>query len=114
MSDTIKITGHVAVWLPDYYTPTDLRVCCDKGSPDEVLGLLSLFGKLDRKTFSKAVRVGDAEVTVTFYSANKQVQSAMTALNAQMEQARAEFLTKQAEIMERISKLQALTNEVEA
>jgi hypothetical protein len=58
--------------------------------------------------------IGSAEVAVSFFPRDELVTQELKSLQAQLDHARAEWLTKQQEILERISKLQALTNEVEA
>jgi hypothetical protein len=60
------------------------------------------------------IRVGEAELTVRVHSENTIVAGQLQALQRELDHARAEWMTKQQAILERISKLQALTNEVEA
>lgn len=52
--------------------------------------------------------IGSAELTVRFFPPEQMVTEELKALNAQLDHARAEWLQKQGEILERISKLQAL------
>lgn len=58
--------------------------------------------------------VGDAEVTVTLRPRDEIAASQIAALQKELEHARAEWLTKQQVLVDRMSKLQALTNEVPA
>jgi hypothetical protein len=59
-------------------------------------------------------QVGEADITIRVYSKDQLVQNELRSLQAELDHARAEWLTKQQALMERISKLQALTNEVQA
>jgi hypothetical protein len=58
-------------------------------------------------------RVGEADVTVRLFSRDELVTSQLRTLQNELDHARAEWLTKQQALLEQISKLQALTNEVE-
>lgn len=55
--------------------------------------------------------IGTAEVTVTLHSNDEIVQSQITSLHAQLQNARAQAHQAEQAILERISKLQALTYE---
>jgi hypothetical protein len=55
--------------------------------------------------------VGTAEVTVTLHSSDEIVQNQITALQTQLQDARAQAHLAEQAILERISKLQALTYE---
>jgi hypothetical protein len=55
--------------------------------------------------------IGTAEVTVTLHSSDEIVQNQITALQAQLQDARAQAHLAEQAILERISKLQALTYE---
>ena len=55
--------------------------------------------------------IGTAEVTVTLHSSDEIVQNQIAALQAQLQDARAQAHQAEQAILERISKLQALTYE---
>lgn len=55
--------------------------------------------------------IGTAEVTVTLHSADEVVQNQISALQAQLQKQRAEAYRAEQAILERISKLQAITYE---
>jgi hypothetical protein len=58
-------------------------------------------------------RVGEADLSIRLFSRDDLVTSQLHTLKKQLDHARAEWLTKQQALLEQISKLQALTNEVE-
>lgn len=68
-------------------------------------------GNMDKGT-DPWVRVGEADITVRLHSKDELVSSQLAALQQELSAARAEWLTKQQQILEQISNLQALTNEV--
>lgn len=55
--------------------------------------------------------IGIAEVTVTLHSADEVIQNQISALQAQLQKQRAEAYRAEQAILERISKLQAITYE---
>lgn len=57
--------------------------------------------------------IGEADITVRLQSRDALVTSRLATLQKSLENARAEWLTKQQEILQQINKLQALPNEVE-
>jgi alkylated DNA nucleotide flippase Atl1 len=102
----IKITATVGAYVTEYRDAATMVEALEKGRGEYVVGnFLAYAGHDMSKTWT---RVGTAEITVTLASRDEQVQAAVKALNGQLESARAEFMEKQAQIMERISKLQAL------
>ncbi len=53
-------------------------------------------------------RIGEAEITISIGSQDEQVCAAIKVMQGQIDEARSKFLTFQAEMLERINKLQAL------
>lgn len=109
----IKITATVGAYLTSSRNPADLvDACGDPEQHEHLIGTLLTYSSWD---MSKAwAKVGDAEITVTMAPRDEQVAAALTALRGQLDDARAEWLQKQNEILERINKLQALEMTVEA
>jgi hypothetical protein len=91
MLDAVKDGKHQAAAEDMYFTASEM----DKGD-------------------SPWTRVGEADVTVRLFSRDELVTSQLRTLQNELDHARAEWLTKQQALLEQISKLQALTNEVEA
>lgn len=114
MSEHIIITATVAAWLPSYHTPADLLASVESGKAVRVMNTLHFYGDTDQKQFGEALRVGEADVTLRLIPRDAQTKLAVQALNAKLQKLRAAYLSAQQEIMEQISKYQALTNEVEA
>lgn len=56
--------------------------------------------------------VGTVEATVTLHSEDQVIASQLAALQAQLQTVRAEHLKEQNAILDQISKLQAITNDV--
>lgn len=117
MSEPITVTAHCAVWLTNSeYSgrPQDLVEALQKGDPVRVVNMLQFYGEAEREKFADYVKVGEAEITMRLVSRDDQTRLALEALNAQLQKLRAAYMQRQQEIMEQISNLQALTNEVEA
>lgn len=107
MAKQIKITATVGAYMTGHRNPAELVEACE--NPDmhtELIGSILTYSAWDMsKTWA---RVGDAEITVTLASKDEQVAAAITALRGQLDKERAKFLQLQSEIMDRISKLQAI------
>lgn len=111
MSEPITVTTTVAAWLQNSeYSgrPQDLIAALEKGDPVAVVNMLVLYGSPAKEKFSDYVRVGEADVTVRLLPRDEQTRLALASLNAKLEQLRGAYLQRQQEIMEQISKLQAL------
>jgi hypothetical protein len=117
MSQPIVVTATVSAWLHNSSygnRPQDLITALERGNPYEVINMLSFYGAADRETFADCIKVGEADVTVRLIPRDEQTRIALDALNQQLQKLRAAYMERQQEIMTQISKLQALTNEVEA
>jgi len=108
MTNTIKATVPVHLYSP-CFSPAGIREMVAKG--DGRIAVLCM-------TFSAPkspdyVQIGTAEIAVTLFSPSETAAAEVSALNAQLAAHRAAFQRKQAEILDRISKLQALESSVE-
>lgn len=110
----IEITTTLKVWTTSDYSMRCLMDAVQAGDPNEAASSLFYTNSEMDKTSDPWTCVGEAEVRVQLYQRDQLVQSHLATLNAELEHARAEWLTKQQALLERISKLQALTNEVQA
>jgi hypothetical protein len=109
----IKITATVGAYLTNHRSPDQLLTACENPEAHtQLIGNILTYSAHDMS--SLWTRVGDAEITVTLGSKDEQVAAALKALRGQLDEARAEWLQKQNEILERINKLQALEMTVEA
>lgn len=114
MNEPIKITAKLGVYLASWSSPQSLIDAVRKGDHQRAAGILH-FSTADMSAGSEPwPLVGGAEVVITLLPEDKIIAGKLVALQVELEHARAEWLTKQNEILERISKLQALTNEVQA
>jgi hypothetical protein len=85
-----------------------------EGNQQEAVNSLSFYsGDMD-KGRDPWTRVGEADITVRLFSRDEMVTSQLRTLQSELNEARAEWLTKQKALLEQINKLQALTNEVAA
>lgn len=106
-----KITATVPVYAGSHLWPIEhLRELAERGEHERLVRRVMLHDMSDAPDY---VLCGTAEVTVTLMSPSETAAAEVAALNAQLDAARAEFQEKQAEILERISKLQALESSVE-
>ena len=114
MNEQIKITATSVAWATCGRTLERMLRQLKEGDNQEAVNEMS-FSNYEMDGGSHPwIRVGEAEITVTLHAQDEMVASQLRGLQAELNHARAEWLTKQSAIMDRISKLQALTNEVEA
>ena len=97
----MKVSFDAQVFLPSYYTLED--VASGRHMPLISLG--------DENYFKNQgyPKIGTAVVTVTLHSADAIVASQIEALNEQLQAMRAEHQRAQNAILDKISKLQAIT-----
>lgn len=114
MNEPITITATLRDWTSNDYSTRRLLDWLQEGNSQEAAECM-IFSNSDMdKGSSPWTQVGEAQVTVSIFSRNELMQRELATLKAELDAARAEWLTKQRQIMDRISKLQALTNEVDA
>lgn len=114
MAEQIKLTATLACWVSTEYSLRGFTDAVAKGNHMAALGCVHFYGPPDREKFSDSTKVGTAEITMTVVSRDELTNNAVKALKATLEQERAKWLQKQAEILEQISKFQALTFEAPA
>jgi len=110
----MKITATLPAWLPEFYSVDLMVTAIKEGKYARVVDMLWLSESDLSKGERPCTLIGEAEVTVTIKPHDQLAAAQVQALQAELAHARAAWLTKQQDIMDRISKLQALTNEVEA
>lgn len=105
-----KITSTVPVSI---YTPcwsaSDVRQWAAEGSHKKIAERVA-YGVGSRAEY---MQIGTAEVVITLMTPSETAAAEVAELNAQLAEVRAAFHAKQAQILERISKLQALESSVE-
>lgn len=109
MSEPITITADLSAYLSPYNMPHDLMHRLEKGDAKGAAGMLSYWSH--DKPPKDYTKVGDATITLTLLPQDEQVALAVKALQAKLEEGRAEWHRRQQEIIAQISKLQALTYE---
>ena len=109
---TTEFTSTVKAWLPspEWQTMDDLLQMVERGEMDRAADFLN-YSRLDM-TKHGWVEVGTATITVTLNPADLMVGKQLDALSAELHRDLADSQVRQNAIMERISKLQALTMEV--
>lgn len=113
MSD-IKIHAETTAWLPNFYSVDDLLAAVKSDDTKRAARMLSYTDGDMSHGASPYIRIGAARITITLQSRDALVTAQIAALNAKLEQERGNFMQRQAEILDRISKLSALTYEVAA
>lgn len=117
MNEPVTVSATVSAWLPnsEYSNkPQDLMTALERGDATAVVNMLVLYGDASREKFADYVRVGEADITVRLIPRDEQTRMALGLLNEQLQKLRAAYQERQQQILAQISKLQALTNEVEA
>jgi hypothetical protein len=114
ISGTVNAFNTSCEWVPnDELLNRAEKVLAGECDPALVLNAMH-FTPSQMKGIDGWSLVGSAEVTVTFFPREQMVTEELKALQAQLDHARAEWLTKQQAILDRINKLQALEMTVEA
>lgn len=114
MNDPIKITASVSVWLSSCYTVHELLTAIKEGNGEKVAEMTLTYGPPEKDTFSDLSKAGIAEITYNIFPRDQLTRAQIATLHNELEQARLAFASKQAEILERISKVQALEFSPEA
>jgi hypothetical protein len=114
MNEQITLTATVTAWLPSFNTVTSLMDAVRKANALRVVDLLTLTSTDMSKGSDPYALVGEAEVRVTIKTPDELVAAQVKALNAELEAVRIESAQRQAMLLEKISKLQALTYEAPA
>lgn len=109
MSNPITLRATVGAYLPSSRNPADLLTALRRGD-EKGAGAMLTYSPSDMTSYGWT-RVGDAEVTITLAPHEEQVAQAVRTLQMQLQAERAESQQRQNAILERISKLQALTYE---
>lgn len=111
MSTPVKITGTMKTWTTSKYFNIDhVYALLDKGKTQSAISCLN-FTSSDMSDCEDWVEVGSAEITVTLCSRDEAVAKELDGLNAQLQKVRADNQQRENAILDRISKLQAITYE---
>jgi hypothetical protein len=114
MNEPITVTGTVRAWLTS--TADDFPALLEqiKTKPEAVVSQLG-FSAHDMALGSYPwTEIGTAEITVTLMPRDAVANAQVKTLQAELQNERAESMQRQNRILDRISKLQALTMTVEA
>lgn len=105
----ITITGTVKVWLTNSRETVDDITNAAAKDPQEAIDCLG-YGNADMDKGSYPwTKVGTAEITITLMPRDEVAAAQIKTLNEELQQERAASMQRQNAIMDRISKLQALT-----
>lgn len=107
----MNITVTVPAWLMPHHTIDAFLTRIRDGKP--VADMLTYWTWDLSKSGQPYTRVGEAQITLRIQSRDDLVASQIEALKQHLDDQRAQWLTKQQEILDQITKLQALPNEVE-
>jgi hypothetical protein len=114
MADKLTISATLPAWLPSHERIDTILRLIKEGKHGDALSRLHLTSYDMAKGSNPWARCGEASVTLTLESRDTLVAAQVKALQAELDHARAEWLTRQQEILDRISKLQALDYTPEA
>lgn len=114
MAEQIKLTATLSAWAHTQYSLREFTEEVAKGNGRTAIEKAAFYFGPDEDTFCDYTKVGTAEITLNVVSRDDLTSNAVAALKATLEQERAKWLQKQAEILEQISKFQALTFEAPA
>lgn len=104
-------TATMKAWTTSKWsTVDDVLHLIKQGDEKQAFRSLS-FSNSDMSDFEDWVEVGTAEVTVTFYPRETTLAKELDGLNSQLQKVRAENHMRENAILDRISKLQAITYE---
>lgn len=108
---TTTFTGSTKVWIssPEYYDISGLKQLIADGDLDRAVDYLSMAS--NDMSSNGWVEVGTASVTVTLHDSNELHEKALEGLHKQLQEVRAENHRRESFILDRISKLQAITYE---
>ena len=110
----MQATGTLKAWTTSKWRNIEyVQECINKGDHAEALASL-VYISHDMSDTEDWTEVGTAEVTVTFHPAETVVAKELQGLQAQLQKVRAENHMRENAILDRISKLQAITYTGEA
>lgn len=116
MNAPITVTATLAAWATSQHNVERILDYLAKGDQRGAADAMC-FSDIDTPMDQGSnpwTRMGEAQVTITVHSRDALVANQLRSLQAELDAARAQWLTTQKQILERIGKLQAITNEVEA
>lgn len=112
MNAPVTVTATVAAWISNISgDPARLVESIENGRTVDAIEQMAFYGTPDRVKFGDWLRVGEADVVVRLLPRDEQVSIAVSALKQQLDDARAEWLTTQQKILDRINRLRAITYE---
>lgn len=106
-----EFTGEIKVWLsrPEWKSLEELAFLIEAGKNDQAVDYLTT-SNYDMST-SGWIEVGTATMSVKLHSADAVLGNQIAALHQELQTCRANAQLRENEIMDKISKLQALTYE---
>jgi hypothetical protein len=109
MSEPIKFTGTTKVWTTSQWRNVDhILHLVKEGDFDEAASGMTYINH-DMSCTEGWAEVGVATITVTFHNRDELVAKELDGLNTQLQKVRAENQQRENAILDRISKLQAIT-----
>jgi hypothetical protein len=111
MKTPVKITGTTKAWTTSKWRGIgEINHMISEGNNDEAIDGMTYLNH-DMSGVDEWTEVGIAEITVTFYPHDTVVAKELDGLNAQLQKVRADNQQRENAILDRISKLQAITYE---
>lgn len=107
MSEAITVTGTVRVWMSPYVDWFRVEDMIRKGDHAQLVKSLN-YSPHDMSA-SGWTEIGSAEISIRLGTQDERMSAAMESLQKQLAQERAESMQRQNAILDRISKLTAIT-----
>jgi hypothetical protein len=109
MSETKTFTGTTKAWTTSKWQGIDSILHTVKGGKFDDAAAAMTYLNHDMSNTDGWVEVGIATITVTFYPSDELVAKELEGLNIQLQKVRADNMMRENAILDRISKLQAIT-----
>ena len=109
MSTPIQFTGTTKVWTTSQWRDVEHILHTIKGGEFDEAASAMTYINHDMSDTEGWVEVGVATITVTFHPREELVAKELEGLNTQLQKVRAENQQRENAILDRISKLQAIT-----
>lgn len=111
MNKPIQVTATLPAWLPAHERMDDVLLLVKQGKLADALSRLHYSTSEMDKCRDPWLRCGEADIKLTLFAQNELVAEQLRLLNQELQRIRVESQLAQQVILERISKLQAITYE---
>lgn len=114
MNNAIQISATTTAWLASWRSVDDLMDGLKNGDYQKIVDYLSYASWDMARGENPYTEIGQATITVSIMPRDQLAAAQVKALKKELENERAKFMERQAEILEQINKLQAIEYVAEA